>query len=186
MRSRRSHIAAALMVAAGLAACARTPDPRSAAESLATPAGTDDSVALTAAEGRVVNSGTDRARITSLVSEGGTATLLTGPLIHELRSLNGAQLLVRGVMQDAGAQGGRSLSVRDYEVLAIEGQRPHVGKVIRQGDALWLASSDTLRLVPPLAALHDLVNIKIWVVGESDSSARELRVQSYGVIAQPW
>jgi hypothetical protein len=182
------YFAVALIAGSGLAACARNPDPKSAAESASSPRGDDESVALTAAEGRVVNGGTDRARITSLVSEGGTTTRLVGPLIYELRSLDGAELLVRGVMQDESAERGcgRVLSVREYEVLAIDGQRPHVGKVIRQGDALWLAASDTLRLVPQLDELGVLVETKIWVVGESDSAARELHIQSYGVIAQPW
>ncbi len=177
-----ARTAVALVAGACLAACARNPEPVAAPEPVASAGGDSGSPALTAAKGRVVNGGTDRVRITSLVSDGGTATRLVGALIHELRSLAGAELLVRGVTRDDGA--GRALDVREYEVLSVDGQRPLVGIVIRQGDALWLAAGDTLRLVPQLDEMRALVNTKVWVVGETDPVMRELRIRSYGAIVQ--
>jgi hypothetical protein len=177
----RAKLALAVMTFAATAACARNQEPRTGAES-ASAAGADSGVSsLTEVKGRVVNGGTDRFPITSLLSDDGSATRLGGALLDELRTLSGAQLSVRGVQSSAGVE--RSLDVRDYEVLAIDGQRPHVGIVLARDGELWLASSDTLRLVPALDALRQSVGAKVWVVGASDAAARELRVQSYGVIA---
>lgn len=181
-----SHLRVALAVIAGvaLAACARNPEPRAGAES-APAVGGDSSApasALTEAKGRVLNGGTDHFPVTSLVADDGSAIRLGGALLGELRALSGAQLLVRGVPRSSGAE--PSLDVREYEVLAIDGQRPRVGIVLARDGGLWLASSDTLRLVPALDALRERAGAKVWVVGTSDSAARELRIQSYGVIAK--
>ncbi|HEU4585435.1 MAG TPA: hypothetical protein VFR95_06775 [Gemmatimonadaceae bacterium] len=178
--ARRALLALAVMTVAATAACARNPEPRADSESAA---GADSgaSSSLTEVKGRVMNGGTDRSPITSLVSDDGSATRLGGALLDELRALSGAELSVRGVMSSGGA--GRSLDVTEYEVLAIDGQRPHVGILLARDGELWLASSDTLRLVPALDALRERVGAKVWVVGTRDAAAGELRVQSYGVIA---
>jgi hypothetical protein len=179
----RAMFALVVAMAAAIAACARNPEPRAGAES-ATATGVDSdtmSSPLTEAKGRVVNGGTARFPITSLVSEDGSATRLGGALLDELRTLSGAELSVRGVMSSGGTD--RSLDVREYEVLAIDGQRPHVGTVLVRDGGVWLASSDTLRLVPALDALRQRAGAKVWVVGTLDSAGGELRVQSYGVIA---
>lgn len=183
MMDRRTRIALAIMATAALAACARNPEPRAGAES-ASATGVDTGAmgsSLAEAKGRVVNGGTERSPVTSLVADDGSATRLGGALLDELRALSGAQLLVRGVMGSSSSE--RSIDVREYEVLSIGGQRPHVGIVIERGGEIWLASSDTLRLVPPLDALRQHVGAKVWVVGSRDSASGELRVQSYGVIS---
>jgi hypothetical protein len=182
MIERRARLALAVTMAAAIAACARNPEPRAGAES-ASAAGVDSDTtsSLTEAKGRVVNGGTDRFPTTSLVADDGSATRLGGALLEELRALAGAELSVRGVMSSGGAE--RSLDVREYEVLAIDGQRPLVGIVLVRDGGLWLASSDTLRLVPALDALRQRAGAKVWVVGTHDAEAGELRVQSYGVIA---
>jgi len=85
------------------------------------------------------------------------------------------------VMDSRGARG--SLDVREYEVIEIDGRRPHVGVVLAHDGELWLAAGDTLRLVPALDALRERAGAKIWVVGTIDAAAKELRVESFGVIA---
>lgn len=131
--------------------------------------------------GRVVNSGTDRFAITTLQVENSRPTRLVGDLRSELRTLGGAEVRVRGVIDSAGR--GRALRVQEYELLSIDGKRPRVGRVLVRDSGLWLAASDTVRLVPELAALRDRAGAKIWVVGTSDPGGTELRVESYGVIA---
>jgi hypothetical protein len=184
--SRTFRVAASLPVLAMavLAACAHNPEPRSGAESVS--AGGADSaagapVSLTELTGRVMNGGTDRFTITTLQSRDGRVVRLTGDLRDELRTLAGAELMVRGVMDATGASD--SLDVREYEVLEIDGRRPHVGVLLARGSELWLAAADTLRLVPALDALRERAGAKVWVVGASDSAAKSLRVESYGVIA---
>jgi hypothetical protein len=179
----RARLALAVTMAATITACARNPEPRAGAESAsAAGVGSDTtSSSLTEAKGRVVNGGTDRFPTTSLVSDNGSATQLGGALLEELRALSGAELSVRGVMSTGGAE--PSLDVSEYEVLAIDGQRPHVGVVFVRDGELWLASSDTLHLVPALDALRRSAGAKVWVVGTRAAAAGELRVQSYGVIA---
>lgn len=173
-----------VLAIAVLAACAHNPDPRAGSES-ASAGGADSapgaSASLTELTGRVMNGGTDRFTITTLQPRDGRAVRLTGDLRDELRTLGGADVMVRGVMDSSGASG--SLDVREYEVIEIDGRRPHVGVVLAHDGELWLAAGDTLRLIPALDALRERAGAKIWVVGASDSAARELRVESYGVIA---
>jgi len=167
-----------------LAACAHNPEPRAGSES-ASATGTDSapgaSASLTELTGRVMNGGTDRFTITTLQPRDGRAVRLTGDLRDELRTLGGADVMVRGVMDSSGSRG--SLDVREYEVIEIDGRRPHVGVVLAHDGELWLAAGDTLRLVPALDALRERAGAKIWVVGTIDAAAKELRVESFGVIA---
>jgi hypothetical protein len=173
-----------MLVIAALAACAHNPEPRAGSES-ASAGGADSapgtSSSLTELTGRVMNGGTDRFTITTLQTRDGRAVRLTGELRDELRTLSGADVMVRGVMNSSGA--GDVFDAREYEVLEIDGRRPHVGVLLARGGELWLAATDTLRLVPALDALRERAGAKIWVVGASDSAAKELRIESYGVIA---
>ena len=186
-RTSRSIGAAAslpVLAMALLGACAHNPEPRAGSESAsATSADSAPgaSASLTELTGRVMNGGTDRFTVTTLQPNDGHAVRLSGDLRDELRTLGGAEVTVRGVMDSSDAGG--SLDVREYEVLQIDGRRPHVGVVLAHDGELWLAATDTLRLVPALDALRERAGAKVWVVGASDAAAKELRVESYGVIA---
>lgn len=173
-----------LIAIVALAACSHNPEPRAGAES-ASASGADSAASTPASlselTGRLMNSGTDRFTITTLQTSDGRAIRLTGDLRAELRTLSGADVMVRGAIYSGGADD--SFDVREYEVLAIDGRRPQVGVLLARGGELWLAATDTLRLVPTLDELRERVGAKIWVVGTSDSAAKELRVESYGVIA---
>jgi hypothetical protein len=173
-----------LFAIVALAACSHNPEPRAGAESAS--AGGADSAAstpapLTELTGRLMNSGIDRFTVTTLQTGEGRAVRLTGDLRAELRTLSGADVRVRGVVDSSGADG--SFDAREYEILAIDGRQPRVGVLLARGGELWLAAGDTLRLVPTLDALRERVGAKVWVVGTSDSTVKELRVESYGVIA---
>lgn len=174
-----------LLAVASLVACARNPEPRAGTDSAPADSGARSGDAASPSQevelrGRVVNSGTDRFTFTTLDVQGAPATRLTGTLRDELRTLSGAEVMVRGAIDSSGP--GRALEVREYEVLSIGGKRPHVGRVLLRGDELWLAASDTLRLIPALDALRERVGAKIWVVGTSEAGGTELRIESYGVI----
>ena len=177
---------APLLLGIVLAACAHNPDPRAGADSAPADSAANASDTQSSREeveltGKVLNSGTDRFTVTTLEVADAPSTALTGELRDELRALAGAEVRVRGMMDSAGV--GRSLDVRDYELLAINGKRPHVGIVLLREGAVWLAASDTLQLVPTLDALRDRTGAKIWVVGSSDAGGTALRIESYGVIA---
>ena len=183
-RFARAGASLSLFAIGALAACSHNPEPRAGAESAS--AGGADSAASTPASlteltGRLINSGTDRFTITTLQTHEGRAIRLGGDLRAELRTLSGADVMVRGVIDSSAADD--SFDVRDYEVVAIDGRQPHVGVLLARGGELWLAAGDTLRLVPTLDALRERAGAKIWVVGAIDSVAKELRVESYGVIA---
>lgn len=176
-----------LVMVAVITACARNPEPRAGAKSASAggareSSGASSTVQLVELRGRVVNSGTDHFTITTLAVGDAPATRLGGELRDELRTLAGAEVLVRGVIDTSGP--GRSLDVREYELLTIDGKRPRVGRVVVRGGDVWLAATDTLRLVPTLDALLDLRGAKIWVVGASEPGGAGLRVESYGVIAR--
>jgi hypothetical protein len=172
------------LACAAMAACAHNPEPRADSGSAAAEGGDGAAGATTPLSeitGRVMIGGTDRFPTITLQQSDGRAYLLTGDPVNELRRLGGAEVAARGVVATGGT--GLSLEVRQYEVLAVDGQRPHVGVLLARGGDLWLAGSDTLRLLPALDALRQNVGAKIWVTGASDSAAKELRVGSYGVIA---
>jgi hypothetical protein len=186
MMRQRVLSGAALFLGLVVAACAHNPEPRAGADSApadsaANVSGTQSTRQEVELTGKVLNSGTDRFTVTTLEVADAPSTTLTGELLDELRTLAGAQVRVRGVVDSAGAW--RSLDVREYEVLAINGKRPHVGIVLLREGSVWLAASDTLQLVPALDALRDRTGAKIWVVGSSDAGGTELRIESYGVIA---
>jgi|GEM_PF-3578311 len=172
-----------VLATATLAACARHAEPRTDAESAAASGGEhgNASASLTELTGRVMNSGTDRFSSTVLQMRDGRAVRVAGDLRNELRTLGGADVLARGVLDSSST--GTSLDVREYEVLAIDGRRPRVGVLLAREGGLWLAAGDTLRLVPAPAELREKAGAKIWVLGPSDLAAREQRVESYGVIA---
>ncbi len=169
-----------------LAACSHNPEPR-ADSGAAVAAGSDSAGSATTplaeVTGRVMVGGTDRFVMVTLQRDDGRAFQLTGELLNELRRLGSAEVAARGVVDTSGTA---ALDVREYEVLAIDGQRPHVGVLLARGvggDELWLAGRDTIRLVPAPDALRESVGAKIWVTGVSDPAAKELRIGSYGVIA---
>lgn len=178
-------LSASLPLCIALVACAHNPEPRAGADSSPADgavASSDDATAqLVELTGRVVNSGTEQFSITTLQIENAPPTRLVGDLRDELRTLAGAEVKVRGLVDSAGP--GRSLRVREYEVLSINGQRPLVGTLLVRDSGIWLAARDTMRLVPELAALRERTGAKIWVVGTSDPDGTSLRVESYGVIA---
>ncbi|HEY9515215.1 MAG TPA: hypothetical protein VIQ74_05980 [Gemmatimonadaceae bacterium] len=185
-------IPTSLLLGAALTSCARNSDPRTDSESV-TPADTapasQPAAGPTSAEqqrltGKIVNSGTARFLITTLQIEGRKPIRLVGALESELRHLSGATVRVLGSSAPTGIVD--TLDVVEYEVLSINGQRPHVGTVFLRDGGIWLAASDTLsdtvRLVPEIAALREHAGFKVWIIGSGAAEGGEIHVESYGVI----
>jgi hypothetical protein len=140
------------------------------------------------ATGRVVVSGSEGASFVTLQLEGRGPLRLRGELEPELRRLSGA--IVRVVGRSAGgptggpaAAFGTEFDVRSYEVVSVDGERPHVGRVVVRDGEGWLAAADTVRLVGAPAELTSRPGSKVWVVGPRTGGGIEVR--SYGVIAAP-
>ena len=69
-----------------------------------------------------------------------------------------------------------------YAVLEVNGEKPYVGVVTRNGGAIALSRETGVLELDSLGSvqLGELVGAKIWVTGRQDGA--RLRVVSYGVI----
>jgi len=112
-----------------------------------------------------------------LYSEQGSPQALDGALLGELGQLAGARLTVLGHPHPSGR-----LTVTGYAVLEVNGEKPQVGEVTRDGRGHALrAETGSLALDPSTEApLADLVGMKIWALGTP--TGRGLRIRQYGVI----
>lgn len=112
-----------------------------------------------------------------LYPEQGSPQALDGALLGELGQLAGARLTVVGHPHPSGR-----LTVTGYALLEVNGEKPQVGEVTRDGRGHALrAEAGSLALDPSTdAPLADLVGMKIWVLGTPADHG--LRIRQYGVI----
>ena len=99
---------------------------------------------------------------------------------EELRRLASARVHVQGERIESYPADG--LDVHRYEVLEVDGQRPHVG-TLEWGEGDELLLRDNRRALPIHAApeaLREHVGAKVWIVGEMWEG--RLRLSSYGII----
>ena len=129
-------------------------------------------------EGVVGHSGTSEAPMVRLRPAEGSAVTLTGDLLPELTRLAGVTVAVQGTKSGSGLMA--RFAVTSYEVVSIDGERPVVGMLVRQGDTYRIGDV-TLAAVPD--GLAQNVGGKVWVTGVREGST--LRVQSFGVIRSP-
>jgi hypothetical protein len=172
-------MAAAAVLAAFVAAC--TPAPP-AGEG---PGSTAADTARVVVEGTVaVAAGPAGRGIPTLVPDGGRAMALSGPLTEELGQVDGARVRVVGTRTDGPAPGG-GFEATEYELLAVDGERPEVGVVRMSGGVAVLALRDgtTVRLMGAPAELASRVGAKAWVVGRRDGGG--IAVQRYGFLRAP-
>lgn len=130
--------------------------------------------------GVVQQSGSGIEPTVVLQQHGGAPVRLGGDLLPELARLAGGTVRVDGHW--TGAHGG-SLDVHAYELLNIAGAVPIVGVVEDRAGALWLRGADSVQLIAPPAELRQQLGARVWVVGVSEAGG--VRLQSYGVIAEP-
>lgn len=165
-----SHKRVLLLLA--FAGCGRAPEPALQSTS---PASAD-----TVAEGTVRLVGP--AEAAQVVLSGPAADVaVMGTLSGELRRLVGARVRITGRPEpNPAAVPDRAVDVAAYEIVAVDGERPHVGILVRRDHRLWLAANDTLELVGASADLAGRVGAKVFVTGEREGG--RLHVKSYGVI----
>lgn len=155
-----------------LAGCGRALEP---AVQTTSPAAPD-----TVAEGTVRVVGPQETAQVVLSGPAGDVALI-GPLAGELRRLVGARVRITGRPErNPAAAPERALNVAAYEIVAVDGERPHVGILVRRDDRLWLAGPDTLELVGAPADLAARVGAKVFITGVREGG--RLQVKSYGVI----
>lgn len=105
---------------------------------------------------------------------------LTGSLEEELRRLSGAEVEVDG--ERVRAYPDEGLDVDSYEILRIDGEKPHVGvvEVDEDGAVCLRQDEECFRLAGAPEGMREREDARIWVVGEKRE--REIRLASYGVI----
>jgi hypothetical protein len=104
-----------------------------------------------------------------------------GPLAAEIGMLTGATVTLFGTIQATTPW--RTIEPTRYEVLAIDGQKPHVGMLrVEQGE-VWLESISPVRLEGAPDALRAQIGAKVYVLGAVRNGV--LKVQSFGVIRRP-
>lgn len=168
--SRATGRLAALMAATLLAGC--TPAGNGHTDEIA-----PDTLVYT---GVVAQSGSSVTPMVVLEQDGADAVRLGGALLPELERIAGGTVRVSGHWT---AVNGGSLDVVDYEILNIAGGVPVVGVLEDRAGELWLRGAQSVRLLDPPTELRDRIGARAWIVGESDGGG--LRLQSYGIIAEP-
>lgn len=112
--------------------------------------------------------------------EEGTAAV-EGPYEPELRRLVGAEVLVSGE-RVRGEGPGPVLRVTSYEIRSVDGERPHVGLLRREGEAYRLEGPEGAVL--PLAYVPEelaaALGARVWVLTDGSGG-----VYRYGVLRPP-
>ena len=109
---------------------------------------------------------------------------LIGPLAGELGRVVGTRVSVTGrPTRNPAAVPARAVEVAEYEILAVDGERPYVGIVTMRDAQIWLVGQDTLELVGAPPDLGGRIGAKVFVTGTVQGG--QLRLRSYGVIRDP-
>lgn len=111
----------------------------------------------------------------------GEQVRVNGPLAAEVGRLTGATLGLVGPVQATTPW--RTIVPTEYEILAIDGQKPHVGVLRVERGEVWLETSPPIRLEGTPDALRAQNGAKVYVLGALGNAV--LVVQSFGVIRPP-
>lgn len=131
-------------------------------------------------EGTVRQVGNMPFQRTVVQSDGETVTVV-GPLQAELTRLVGARVRVAGEARGSGPFG-PEMEVAAYEVVAVDGEAPYVGRLVRdeQGYVLETAAGGPLRLGVVPARFSELVGGRVWVTVDEQGT-----VLRYGILRPP-
>jgi hypothetical protein len=108
----------------------------------------------------------------------GDPVRVQGPLAAEVSRLTGATVALSGEVRSEGAW--RVIEPTSYDILAIDGQKPHVGTLLVEGTEVRLESDSSLRLDGAPEALRRERGAKVYVIGPARDGA--ISVMSFGVI----
>lgn len=164
----RGLIAALALGPAGLGSCA--PNGGAPAE-LAARVGEEGPIAVQGTVRQVGNLPFERT-----VVEGEATVTVAGEYESELASLAGAR--VRATGEWTRGSPGPYLRVSGYEVLSVDGERPAVGRLVRE-DERWflqtLGGRVSLQAVPQ--SFEALIGARLWAVVDPEGT-----VHRYGVL----
>lgn len=160
------------MVTVGMG-CRRTEQVRDTAEGALVPAATEMRM-----EGVAGPMGSDPGLPVALRLSSGEHVRVNGPLAAEVGRLTGATLVLMGPVQATTPW--RTIVPTQYEVVAIDGQKPYVGVLRVERDEVWLEMSPPIRLDGTTDALRAQNGAKIYVLGSLLNGV--LVLQSFGVI----
>jgi len=132
-------------------------------------------------EGVAGTMGSDPALMIVVRLANGEPVRVDGPLAADVGRLTGATVALFGTVQATTPW--RTIEPTRYEVLAIDGRKPHVGVLRVEREEVWLESSPPLRLEGTPDALRVQRGAKVYVLGPVRNGV--LTVQSFGVISPP-
>lgn len=113
--------------------------------------------------------------------EGDDTVAVSGPHEEELARLAGARVRAVGRRDTSERWPGTVLEAAAYELLAVDGERPEVGILRRDGEGFYLErEGERLRLGAVSPGLAREVGAKVWVLTGAGGS-----VLRYGVIRPP-
>lgn len=159
-----------------VAGCKRTKQVRDQPETATIPAASETRI-----EGVAGTMGSDAEVIIVVRLPRGEHVRVTGRLAAEIGRLTGASLVLVGPVQATTPW--RTIVPTEYEVLAIDGQKPHVGVLRVDHGEVWLETSPPIRLEGAPDALRARSGAKVYVLGALRDGV--LVVQSFGVINPP-
>lgn len=165
-------VAAVVLAAVGLVACAREAQVESGPAARVGEAGPDT------VTGTVRQVGNLPFARTIIRSEEDTVGVL-GEYEEELAHLVGAEVRASGE-RTAGPLPGPHLRVTSYEIVAIDGQRPSVGFLRNDADGYFLETqAGDLRLRDVPTRVQRAVGGRIWVVADEQGS-----ILRYGILRE--
>jgi len=153
--------------------CRRAEQVREAGEGGLVPAATE-----TRLEGVAGPIGSEPGSMVALRLPTGEHVRVDGPLAAEVGRLTGASLVLVGAVQATTPW--RTIVPTAYEVAAIDGQKPYVGVLRVEQNAMWLDTSPPIRLEEAPDALRAQNGAKVYVLGSLSGGV--LVLQSFGVI----
>lgn len=115
------------------------------------------------------------------IIQGDDTVTVAGEYEGELTRLVGTRVRATGELTTGGMPGPH-LRVTSYEILSVDGVRPHVGILGRDDEGYFLETSDgtSLRLGAVPLRLERTVGGRVWVIlGQEGSVAR------YGILREP-
>lgn len=108
----------------------------------------------------------------------GDPVRVEGTLAPEIGRLTGAMVALFGPIRPETPL--RAIEPRTYEIVSIEGQKPHVGVLQVEGAAVRLESDPALAVEGAPDALLQLDGAKVYILGPVQNGV--LSVSSFGVI----
>lgn len=132
-------------------------------------------------EGVVGTVGEPPAMTVVIRPSAGGAVAVEGALAAEVGRLTGATLAVYGQVR-AGTPY-RTVAPTGYEIVAIDGEKPHVGVLRVAGESVRLEGGTVVRLEGAPEALRNQAGATVYVLGPLRNGV--VTVQSFGVIRPP-